>query len=585
MSQKFFKRMALFMSLILFLLSASGCSGLFKISSPEDTQFRNFTNELFKTEISSNTLNLHYTLANPDDFGIENYPVTLGSLSVEGLEQGNASLQNYYDILNQFSYDDLSKSNQVTYDILSLYFENELQAKDLQMFSECLSPTIGTQAQLPVLFAEYPFNTEEDIKNYLTLLSQLDTYYRSIITFYEAKSEKGLFISDTSADHIIEQCKSFINEPQNNYLIETFNEKIDLFDGITKEQKEAYKKNNLNALYDHVIPAYQILINGLQSLKGTGTNSGGISNYPEGASYYEYLLRSNTGIYDSVEEVQNRLNEQLLSDFTMMEQILKNNPDILNQMSTADLEKSEPEDILVSLKKKMKKDFPTPPDTQFQVKYVHPSLEKHLSPAFYLTPPLDKIKDNVIYINPSANYNNLELFTTLAHEGYPGHLYQTTYSSNTKPDNVRNILNFGGYIEGWATYVEMYSYSLTDMDPEIAALLKLNHSMILCLYSNIDIGINYYGWDRKKTLDYLTDFGFPNKDTADSIYDCIVEEPTNYLKYYMGYLKFSDMRDRAETELGDKFNLKDFHEFLLKLGPAQFPIIEKYLDLYIEDKK
>ena len=578
------KKILVLLCSVLVLTSIGGCTK-FSLTSAEDKSFEAFTNDLFQSEITTNTINLHYTLADPKKYGIDDYPITFGTLSSSEMEKSSESIQTYYDTLQSFNFEELSKENQVTYDILSMYFENELGSKDLKLFYECLSPTIGTQAQLPILLAEYAFYHEDDIKDYLALLSTLDTYYKSIVAFEEEKSEAGLFMSDIRVDGIINQCKTFIEDPKSNYLIDMFNEKIDDFKGLNEEEKETYKKDHVKILYDHVIPAYQVLINGLTSLKGTGNNDGGLVHHKNGAAYYEYLLRANTGIYDSVDDLQKRLNSQLVSDFTTMQEILQNNPGIIKELSTVDIPEDEPENILVNLKKKMKQDFPTPPDTNFQVKYVHESLEKHLSPAFYLTPPIDKIKDNVIYINPSAHYNNIELFTTLAHEGYPGHLYQTTYSSKTDPNLARNILNFGGYVEGWATYVEMYSYSLIEMDPNLATLLKLNQSMILCLYSNIDIGVHYNGWSREETARYLADFGFTDSQVADSIFDAIVEDPTNYLRYYMGYLKFFDMKTKTEAALGDKFSLKDYHKFLLDLGPAQFPIVDKYLDIYIENKK
>lgn len=584
MNIKLLKRLLTFLCLLSLPLYLFGCSSQPTLESQEDLAFTEFSQGIFENEITSNTINLHYTLYNPQSYGISDYPVTLGSLNKGQIEEDSNAILGYFDTLQSFSYENLSRENQITYDILSLTFENELQVKHLPLYFELLSPTIGTQAQLPVLLAEYPFYSKDDVANYLTLLSQLDTYYKGIIQFQQEKSDAGLFMSDTTAQRIIDQCKGFIENPQDNYLIQIFEDKLENVKGLTEEEIAFYKKSNQEALYDHVIPAYQILIQGLSSLKGTGQNSGGLSGHPDGKEYYQYLIKANTGIFDSIEDIQKRLDRQLLTDFATLQQLVQENPKLLEKVGVIDLPKEEPEDILLSLKKKMKHDFPTPPDTSFQIKYVHPSMEKHLSPAFYLTPPIDRIEDNVIYINPANQYTNLELFTTLAHEGYPGHLYQTTYDSAQKKHPLRSALGFGGYSEGWATYVEMYAYTLAEMEPQVAEITRLNHSLLLCLYSNIDIGIHYSGWDRDKTLEYLSGFGFSNPETANSIYDAIVEEPTNYLKYYLGYLKFADMQQQAKNALGDNFQLKDFHKFLLDLGPAPFPVVEKYLDEYIKSQ-
>lgn len=328
---------------------------------------------------------------------------------------------------------------------------------------------------------------------------------------------------------------------------------------------------------NHVIPAYHLLIQGLTKLKGTGSNVGGLCNLKDGKAYYEYLIRANTGSYDSIQTIEKRLQQQLQSDFGELRDLIKKNPALLSTASPGAQIPTDPKAILTDLQSKLTKDFPAPPQVSYDVKYVHKSLEEFLSPAFYLTPPLDNLSQNIIYINQASNYTPLELYTTLAHEGYPGHLYQTIYSSNAGSNEVRSLLNFGGYIEGWATYVEFYSYSLADIDPDIAALYRLNRSIMLGISSTLDIAINYHGYSRAEVAKYLAQLGFTNPQTADSFYNAILEAPTNYLKYYVGCLNFIDLRDAVKAEQGDNFSLKDFHKRILEIGPAPFPVLYKYL--------
>ncbi len=208
------------------------------------------------------------------------------------------------------------------------------------------------------------------------------------------------------------------------------------------------------------------------------------------------------------------------------------------------------------------------------MKYVHDSLEDYLSPAFYLTPPVDNLSENVIYINRGSNYTPLELYTTLAHEGYPGHLYQTIYSGSCASNEVRSVLNFGGYVEGWATYVEMYSYSLADVKPQIASLYRLNRSISLGISSLMDMAIHYHSFTQERVADYLTQIGFRGEAMADSLYSIILEAPANYLKYYVGYLNFMDLRDAVKEMEGEGFSLKEFHQRVLEIGPAPFPVLK-----------
>lgn len=144
-------------------------------------------------------------------------------------------------------------------------------------------------------------------------------------------------------------------------------------------------------------------------------------------------------------------------------------------------------------------------------------MKDYLSPAFYLTPPMDTGTPNVIYINPAASYQGLELFTTLAHEGFPGHLYQTVTFERQNPSGIRNLLCTSGFAEGWATYIEPFAYQYAAgyiKDPsatELARISWLNRSINLCMYSLLDIEIHYNGWTQAEAASFLKAFGIEEK--------------------------------------------------------------------------
>ena len=225
----------------------------------------------------------------------------------------------------------------------------------------------------------------------------------------------------------------------------------------------------------------------------------------------------------------------------------------------------------------MAEDFPEIADVTYEVKYVEKALEDYLSPAFYLTAPLDNRNQNVIYINPKIGYRGLDLYSTLAHEGYPGHLYQTIFSNDSGIRPVRSLTNFGGYVEGWATYVEMQSFSYGWSDNIIAEIYRLNRSLNLGISSFLDILIHYYGYDRSQTAKVLSQFGLNGEGTADAFFNTILEAPANYLKYYVGYLCFEDLKQAALKKEGASFSLKNFHKKILETGPCPFPVLYKYV--------
>lgn len=560
-------------------------SVLYQTSNIESSQasFQLFTDELFKSEVTSNTLILHYTLENPEKYNIDNYPITFGNISEDSFHEADLKIKENLKALETFDYEMLSSGQQLTYDILHDYYQRSLEQSDLIYYSEALSPTTGTQAQLPILMAEYTFNNEQDILNYLTLLAQMDDYYTSIINFEKEKSKQGLFMASDAAHEVISQCSDFINDPENNFLISTFNTRVDSLDGISDTIKNNYKLQNKSILYSHVIPAYKILIKGLSSLEDSCTNEQGLCYFENGQKYYEYLVKNNTGSSKSIFELKKLLNTYMKNDLKQLAQIATDNPSILATSDTYSFDLSDPNTILEDLKSKITTDFPEPPNADYTVKYIDSSLSKHLSPAFYLTPPIDNITNNSIYINPDSNYSKIDLYTTLAHEGYPGHLYQNIYFNANNSDLIRKLLNYGGYTEGWATYVEMYSYQLTNIDSNLSKFLQLNNAITLYLYANMDIGINYNGWSLKDTSDYLSNYGISDENAVSKVYCAIISEPTNYLKYCIGYLEFMELKKTAEKELGSNFQLKDFHEFILDTGPAPFYIIDKYMNTWMKE--
>lgn len=550
-------------------------------------QFDAFTDALFTADVSGNALNLHYTLANPEELGITEYSVSLGCFDPAQISSGRIAYENRRSALEAFPYEQLNRENRLTRDILCLAYETELLPGNNYLLEEYLSPSLGSQAQLPVLLAEYTFRREQDVQDYLKLLASVDTYFKGILTFERLKSQNGTFMSNETVERIVSQCSAFIETPDDNYLASVFTEKLSALPGLSEKKQQAYGKLHEKILLEQVLPAYQSLIDGLYLLKGTGKNTGGLCGFTGGKAYYEYLLKSNCGIYESVSDIQTRLLKQLQLDMSECGEIINRNPGIMSKLSRSDTSSSSgrssssedlsPKQILKNLQQKLVQDFPETPETSYEVKYVHEDLEAYLSPAFYLTPPVDTLSPNDIYINRYANLTGIQLFTTLAHEGFPGHLYQTVTFAATNPPRIRHVMNMGGYVEGWATYVETYAYGYADADPDLSRLEWLNRSLNLCLLSLLDTGIHYDGWDRIKAAEFLSNFGISNPDTQAEIYQVIVEDPANYLKYYMGYLHFLDLREEQKEALGNDFDIREFHRKILEIGPCQFPVLEKYL--------
>lgn len=560
---------SLVLSLVLLL---TGCDK-FSIPTNANTAFRNFTFELFQQEVASNTLNLHYTLQDPEKFGITNPPITLGSFDVN-VQSALASVENWSAALQTFPYHSLSKENQLTYDILVQYFASLQKDISYYLYEEPLSPLTGIHTQLPVLLAEYQFAQKSDIETYLALLETVPDYFSSLIRFERQKVASNLFMSYEAAETVVQQCKDFLSMGEKNYLLSTFEEKLSSIPKLSVKEKQHYIKQNKNALKTYVLPSYENLASTLSSLKQENRVAHGLCYFPEGTAYYTHLVLRETGSSRSISDLKALIQSQIASDLSDAQQILANHSSLPEETTSSS---ETPEQILKTLKEKTATAFPDAAPVNVQVKYVPKALEEHLSPAFYLIPAIDHFKENTIYINQLYTFDNLYLFTTLAHEGYPGHLYQTTYFSNTNPDPIRSIISCSGYVEGWATYAEMCSYSISPLSKPNASLQQKNNSFILGLYAFADIGIHYDGWKLEDTLDFFESYGIQDEATITEIYQHIASAPANYLTYYVGYLEMLELKKEAKQKLGDNYSQKTFHQRILEIGPAPFDIIRKYL--------
>ena len=554
--------------LISFLSGNAFWSSLHAESS--DRQFRTFTRSLFQTEVSANTISLHYTLRSPSDYGIADLPATYGSLSSDPVA-AKASVRNVLSSLQEFDPDTLSSENALTFKILDTYLKNASTGTDYLLYQEPLGSVSGIHTQLPVLLSEYSFYDTQDVETYLALLKETPSYFDSVIRFEQKKAASGLFMPDYQADSVLDTCQSFIDMGKENYLVSTFNERIASLDLLPENKKDSFQKENMKLVTEEIYPAYQNLITAIKSLKGKGMNEQGLSHFPYGKKYYEYLVRQTTGCNESISRLRLMTRAQILEDLSAMQKVLFPADAALTQASV--LEQTSPDSMLDDLRSKITDTFPKIPDVDFQVKYVPESMQDYLSPAFYMIPAIDNLTENVIYINNGQTASGLNLYTTLAHEGYPGHLYQTVYFSASEPDPIRSILDFGGYVEGWATYAEMMSYYLAPLPKTEASLLQKNSSVILGLYALADMGIHYDGWSVTDTVRFFSDYGINDPNAVQSVYKLIIGSPANYLKYYIGYLKFYELKKEMADAMGNQFSQKEFHRAVLDVGPAPFEIV------------
>ena len=569
----------------------------------DEKRFAHITSALFTENMTSNTLNMHYTLAYPENYGICDYEPVLAGYNSKEARQSHNAVENTVTALQSIHINNLSEEDAYLYKLLTRSLENSLAMAKYPYYSEPLSPNSGMQCQLPILFAEYTFRSKQDVTDYLTLLDQTDEYFSSLLTYEREKSAAGLLMPASSLKAVRRQCDTIVTndalESNSHFLQTTFEERLQplLQSGtITQAEADAYIVQNNRLLKTVLLPAYVSLGDGLILLEDESIALTGLGTTQAGKEFYQYLLISETGSYRPVEQIQQLLTEQFKEEYETIRSLVASHPEI-NADYTGETLKNFPfadaSQMLEDLQYRMRGQFPSiiGEGTAVAVKPVSSSLEQYTAPAYYLTAPIDDTTQNNIYINKKKTPNGLELYTTLAHEGYPGHLYQTVYYNRKAAADgelpIRELLWYGGYLEGWALYVEFLSYDYAaqlmqeqdrSIDAVAAELEKHNRSMQLCLYSMLDIMIHYDGASYNHIANVLEDFGITDSDSCRGIYTYIAQEPCNYLKYYLGYLEILSLQEKAKELWGEEYSDYRFHCFYLDCGPSDFLSLQERLE-------
>ena len=583
-------------------------------------EYDSFCQKLYERELTSNTLGLHYSLADPKSFGITDYPVTLPVYAPKSeLLRSNAlasTLREFREVLRRLDRTGsgcfalgragsgrgaLSREETYACDCLERLLSLSLEEAGFPYYHDPLSPSFGVQGTLPILLSEYAFRSKRDVEEYLQLLGQTHEYLNSMLLYEQERLAAGLPFFSHAITAVLNECDTIVTSESlatgDHFLQTSFEERLlelSKTHPMTARELNSYLEENDRLLKEVLAPAYEDLRAGMQALAPRAKKeTSGLANLPRGKEYYACLLSLTTGSSKTPEEVRALLEQTLIRECEAIRNLSAEYPGVktaLQAGSHTDLGLYDTSVIFQNLLEKMQGDFPDPKDLccAVTVKAVDPGLSAYAAPAFYLTAPIDDVHNNVIYVNPRTSPKGLELYATLAHEGFPGHLYQNAYMGthflSLGDSRLRQLISCGGYSEGWALYVELLSYvyaaqRLADQgrstDAVCVLLEKHQRSMMLCLYSLIDVRIHYDGATPEEITELLSPFGMGDPAAVRSIYDYVCEAPCNYPKYYLGYLEIQELEKLARSLWGSAYTDIRFHKFLLEWGPADFESIKK----------
>lgn len=583
-------RHTLFASICFILLSGTilfGCGQASTQTSLKQKKFDRFLNSCFREYAAENTVTLHFKLSNPSAYGIKT-PVspTYGDFSSDTLKKNCSRSKELLQKLYTFPTSSLTKKQKLTWQIFQDYLNESIMNEKYILYSSPLG-TNGLQSEIPVTLSEYRLDNEKNIKDYLSLVNQVPELFTQILDFEQERRNAGLISPSFVISDTIDQIDQFLNaSEENNPLIQSFEDRLTEVESLSKDQKASYIANNRLLVTDKVLPAYKSLKTSLQAYTNDSKNTSSkerLCEYKNGQDYYKFLLMSNVGTDFSPEDCITILEAQLKNTVKDISSLTAKNKDLYTEYLSATPALSAPKEIMNTLKNDSLIDFPEIKNISCQLKNVPDALSGTSACAFYLVPPIDSTKDNIIYINKSRVDSN-ELFSTLAHEGYPGHLYQTNYFLTTNPSPLRTFLHCAGYDEGWGTYAQLYSYNFIEFKnvdeqttKQLRQLYRDNDLLSLSLSSLCDLYVNYKNYDENALANYLQTYGI-DKDGAQNLYRYVIENPTTYLSYSIGCYELDQLKQTMADSLGKAFKISDFHEAVLNVGSCNFSILRQEIE-------
>ena len=585
------KKITLLMLSAVMAFSFTGCSK--KDSGEEQKKFDEFMKQEFVESMEQSYPNTHIILENPKDYGVDTSKTKVQidkELNETTMKENKELNEKSAKAFKEFDRDTLSDEQKETYDIYSymLDYTTEMNDSKFDYMSMPLESMTGMHTQLPTLFSDWTLRNEQDVKDVITLMKSVRPYMDSILAYTKKQEEKGTLMLDIKS--VKEYCEKVVKEDVNSSVLTGLNESIDnlkLGDDKTKQYKAELKK----AFQEYFLPSYSDIIKTMKELDSSKNNTLGLSHMKNGKEYYELLFKQATGTDKSIEDIKKELNSMSRSSLLAVQSVISKNKNLYDEYVNGKIKTKykDFESMLKDLDKDIKDDFPSVGTLNYRIRPIGEDLASGGVAAYFNIPALDGTTPKQIRVNmleDALNVQSLETFSTVAHEGIPGHMYQIAYAYKNVKDPWRNSMaSFLGYTEGYATYTELYA--LKYLDGVSADAVKLQQNMVVyqdCLIALADIGIHYEGWTKEDLSNFLEENGLGVSDVSD-FYNQLQANPTAFLSYYVGYVQIANLKKDAQEELKDKFNDRDFHEAILKSGAAPFHVVEENVKDYIESAK
>jgi len=543
--------------------------------------------EIFEEYVTSDPLSFKLALKYPENFNFKTPENTWGDYTFEAALMYAQMESGWLYRLNAIDRDALSFDEQFTYDTLKQYLELSVESAQYFYYFEPLTPYNGIHTNMPLNFALYPIDNSNDVENYLDLLENTPRFMGKLLEFEREKSKQGLFMVKSAFDKLLEQLDEFISVGDDCFLFGTFEEALGKLEGVSADKLAEYAERNEHSV-KALITSYKELRTGLMALEDTCSVGIMLAFGDEGSRAFELGLKAAACSDITPDQAYDIIYDELINEYYALMSAVQASPDIFNIYGTIDLDLGDIDENLSYLKKLTANYYPPIPQHTVRFLDVPKELEIQFPPAAYLMPPVDSTEDNLIIINRKSMQDSTDLLPTLAHEGYPGHMYHYLYvrSLLAKTGYTRQALQMTGYAESLSSYGTMaFARYNTKFSNDYCLMMAIDSNISNTLMPALcAIGVHYYEWMVDDIVEFLaTFFGEESaKAMAAFYYDFCLNDPFYTLEYAIGFSILSAKQREAAKILGSAFDLLEFNKTFLDLGPSYFNLINERLDEWIE---
>jgi len=559
---------------------------------------------------------IHFALKGPElltmlgileKFGIHYHNSRLSDASVKNETRNFKWLKRDLAILRSYSRPRQSPSALLSTDILDWFLDDLARSEKFRFHDYPLNQMVGVQSELPnFMLTLHPVVSKLEARNYVKRLDHFGVKFHQVLEGLRIREEKGVTPPRFVIRRVLDEMLAFVGQPANtNPLYTVFKDKLSKLTRIGEGDRETLLAAAESAINRTVYPAYQEFIAYFTELEKKATTDDGVWKLPDGGGYYAHCLRSNTTTEFTPEEVHaiglkevSRIEAEMsailemlgykevlnapkkLAEFGREVRFLFPNTDQGRQAVLSEYQR-----ILDEIDAALDPYFAVRPRAALKVERVPEFREKSSAGAYYQVPDLSGKRPGVFYAN-LRDLNEVQKFgmKTLAyHEGIPGHHFQLSIAQELKGlPFFRRMVPFTAYIEGWALYAEKLAREIGFYkDDPYGELGCLDSELFRSVRLVVDTGIHHKKWTREQAIEYM------EAHTA-SVHESIVSEIERYIvmpgqacAYKIGEIKMVELRDRARKALGDKFDLREFHDVVLKNGSMPLNLLERVVEAYI----